>query len=302
MYIKLDEQGINTLKTLASDTRIEIIKKLSLMPASVTEIAKELKLSKSIVSRHMRMLEDSKLIKLQESEDSMDNRIKRFHLVVDHIEIDVPQKIHLPYKELETEIKLGYYSDFLATPTCGLASSDEIIGDLDDPRSFVSDDRIRASLLWFSDGFVEYIIPNHLPQGAHIELLELSLELSSEFPESNDNWPSDISFFINDIDLGFWTAPGNFSDVRGSLTPNWWASEYSQYGILKHIRVTNKDTGIDGKKISSTTLDDLNLNLSPFIKVKIGINENAKNKGGLTIFGKDFGNHVQNAILKLFYS
>lgn len=302
MDIQLDKMGIQVLKALSSDTRIEIIRLLSEQPATISELAKKLSLSKSIISRHIRFLEDTNLIKLENSDHITDNRTKQFHLTVDHVDINFPKKIHLPYKEIETEIKLGYFSDFSIEPTCGLASKTKIIAELDDPRSFVSNDRVNASLLWFSDGFVEYIVPNQLKRDVTIELLELSLELSSEFPESNDTWQSDISFYINDIKVGTWTAPGNFSDVRGKLTPNWWNSEYSQYGVLKHLRITRKDTGMDGKRLSFVTLEDLNLTDSPFIKVKIGIDTQAKNKGGLTIFGKEFGNHPQNILFKLFYS
>ena len=173
---------------------------------------------------------------------------------------------------------------------------------MDDPRTFVSNERIDASLLWFADGFVEYVIPNQLPVSAKIELLELSLELSSEFPNSNNNWPSDISFYINNVRIGTLTIPGNYSDVRGALTPFWWDSRFSQYGRLKHIRVTNKDTGIDGKKVSDVTLKELKLSDSPFIKIRIGIEEEAEHKGGLTIFGEHFGNYSQNILLKCFYS
>ncbi|MDH6363997.1 putative transcriptional regulator [Enterococcus sp. PF1-24] len=302
MFIQLDNNGISTLKALSSDTRVTIIHLLSNEPSTVSEIAKKLNLSKAIVSRHLRLLEDARIIKLDDSKNSSDNRTKNFKLAVDHIDIDFPKKIHLPFQESITEIKLGYFSDFSAEPTCGLVSETKVIGELDDPRSFVSNERIEASLLWFSDGFVEYVVPNQIPADAHLELLELSLELSSEFPESNNNWPSDISFFINDIPLGTWTAPGNYSDVRGTLTPKWWASTLSQYGVLKHIRVTNTDTGIDGKMVSNTKLNDLKLDTSPFIKVKIGVKPDAKNKGGLTIFGNAFGNHPQNILLKCFYS
>ena len=173
---------------------------------------------------------------------------------------------------------------------------------MDDPRSFVLNDRIDAVLLWFSSGYVEYMIPNLLDENEKPELLELSLELSSEFPVSNNNWPSDITFYINDIDVGTWTCPGNYSDVRGKYTPAWWDSNYSQYGLLKHLRINNKDTGMDGHKISDICLHDLHLSESPFIKLRIGIKKDALNPGGLTIFGSDFGNHNQNMLLSVYYS
>jgi predicted transcriptional regulator len=302
MLIELDKDGISVLKALASDTRVSIIKLLLNSPLTVSELAKELGLSKAIISRDIRLLEDTKLIKLQENSEISDSRKKKFILNVDHIEIDFPKKIHLPYKAITSEIKLGYYSNFSVVPTCGLASSTKVIGELDDQRAFVSNDRVDASLLWFADGFVEYVIPNNLKKNCRAELLELSLEISSEFPGSNNTWPSDISFYINDVLLGTWTAPGNFSDVRGKLTPSWWENGLSQYGVLKHLRVSKNDTGIDGQKISSITLANLNIENSQFIKLKIVTEANSKNKGGLTIFGKHFGNHPQNILLKIYYS
>ncbi|HEY2420945.1 MAG TPA: ArsR family transcriptional regulator [Neobacillus sp.] len=302
MLIELDKDGISVLKALASDTRVSIIKLLLNSPLTVSELAKELGLSKAIISRDIRLLEDTKIIKLQENSEISDSRKKKFILNVDHIEIDFPKKIHLPYKAITSEIKLGYYSNFSVVPTCGLASSTKVIGELDDQRAFVSNDRVDASLLWFADGFVEYVIPNNLKKNCRAELLELSLEISSEFPGSNNTWPSDISFYINDVLLGTWTAPGNFSDVRGKLTPSWWENGLSQYGVLKHLRVSKNDTGIDGQKISSITLANLNIENSQFIKLKIVTEANSKNKGGLTIFGKHFGNHPQNILLKIYYS
>ena len=48
------------------------------------------------------------------------------------------------------------------------------------------------------------------------------MELSSEAPGVNSNWPSDISFCLNDESIGIWTSPGDFGDVRGIFTPDWW--------------------------------------------------------------------------------
>ncbi len=302
MELYLDDAGLVIYKALASETRLDILKKLANAPATTSELAHELGLSKAILSRHIKMLEDAKLIHQSHTFVSSDNRKKIYTLKVDQIQINFPQKIYLPFKKKTSEIRLGFFSDFLVTPTCGLAGPQNVIGDIDDPRSFVLNERIDATLLWFSDGYVEYMIPNLLDKNERPELLELSLELSSEFPVSNNNWPSDITFYINDIDVGTWTCPGNYSDVRGKYTPSWWDSNYSQYGLLKHLRINNKDTGMDGHKISDICLDDLHLPDSPFIKLRIGVKKDALNPGGLTIFGSDFGNHNQNILLSVYYS
>lgn len=302
MQLYLDRNSLAVYKALASETRLEILNHLADTPSTVSELAKLMGISKAIMSRHIKILEEANLIHLSSSYASSDNRKKVYTLRIDEAQIIFPKKIYLPYKKNVHEIKLGYYSDFLVVPSCGLVSSEKIIGKLDDPRVFVSNDRINASLLWFSDGYVEYKIPNTLEVNQHPEMLELSLEIASEFPISNNTWPSDISFYINDVFVGTWTSPGNYSDVRGKLTPTWWNENYSQYGLLKHLRITNTDTGMDGEKLSDAKLSDLNLESSPFITVHIGIEEDAKNKGGLTLFGKSFGNHPQNILLSIFYS
>lgn len=302
MQLYLDNDSLEVYKALASETRLEILNRLADTPLTVSEISKAVNMSKAIISRHIKILEHAQLIHLSEAFISPDNRKKVYTLCVDRAEIIFPKKIYLPFKKKSAEIKLGYFSDFSVTPTCGLAGINQVIGDLDDPRSFVSNDRINAYLLWFADGYVEYIVPNLLEPSQKPELLELSLELSSEFPVSNNNWPSDITFTINDVDVGTYTCPGNYSDVRGKLTPEWWDSHYSQYGLLKHLRINNEDTGIDGHKLSDIILPDLHLADSPFIKLRIGISENARHRGGITIFGEHFGNHPQNILVSLFYS
>lgn len=302
MQLYLDNDSLEVYKALASETRLEILNRLAAQPSTVSKLSQEMGISKAILSRHIKMLEDVHLIGLSRSHASSDNRKKVYSLHVDRAEIVFPKKVYLPFKKRTTEIKLGYFSDFSVQPTCGLISRDKIIGKIDDPRSFVSNERIDASLLWLNDGYVEYKIPNMLEAGNTPEMLELSLELASEFPISNNVWPSDITFTINDVELGTWTCPGNFADVRGKLTPLWWDEHYSQYGLLKHIRVNHDNTGIDGDKLSNTRLEDLHLEESPFITLKIGIGKDAVNKGGLTVFGEYFGNHPQNILMSLYYS
>lgn len=215
------------------------------------------------LSQHLKILEDAKPIHQSHNYSLSDNRKKVYTLKVDQIQINFPQKIYLPFQKKTSEIRLGFFSDFSVCATCGLASTENIIGDMDDPRSFVLNERINASLLWFSAGYVEYKIQNLLEQDQ---------------------------------------TPGNYSDVRGKYTPAWWDSNFSQYGLLKHLRVNHFDTVMDGHQISTVRLEDLHLTDSPFIKLHIGIKPDAENTEGLTIFGSGFGNHDQNMLLSVYYS
>ena len=47
------------------------------------------------------------------------------------------------------------------------------------------------------------------------------------------------------------------------------------------------------------TIEELNLPALPYIALRIGIDDEAENKGGLNIFGRGFGNHAQDIIMQV---
>jgi predicted transcriptional regulator len=57
---------------------------------------------------------------------------------------------------------------------------------------------------------------------------------------------------------------------------------------------------VDGVQISTVNLTQLNIG-DQTITARIGVKENAKNLGGICLFGSRFGNHPQDIILKLTY-
>jgi predicted transcriptional regulator len=134
-----------------------------------------------------------------------------------------------------------------------------------------------------------------------VRKLELSLELSSEVPGTNKNWLSDITVWINDVEVGFWTSPGDCGDRRGLDTPSWWKLEGSQYGLYKNSSVTDEGSFVDGVQISSLTLAQLEIPGHHSIHVKIGVKEDARHLGGMNIFGRGFGNYDQGIILRLYF-
>ncbi|TGP80658.1 transcriptional regulator, partial [bacterium M00.F.Ca.ET.221.01.1.1] len=106
---------------------------------------------------------------------------------------------------------------------------------LDVPDTFLDPDRMRAGLLWFTRGFVEYQFPNNATlANAKVGGLELAMELSSEVPGTSKDWPSDITVAINGHEIDTWTAPADYGDKRGKHTPGWWKLAGSQYGDLAH--------------------------------------------------------------------
>jgi predicted transcriptional regulator len=299
MKIDITNSSLPIFEALASEVRIRIIHFLSEKPMNIKDLASELNLSSAIVTMHVNKLEKAGIIKGERTR-SKGGVQKICTLVMDSLEITFPGfKKQRKFHQLVTPI--GHYTDISAIPTCGLATSEKMIGYFDDPRYFLDPERVDAKILWFSQGFVEYKIPNYLLSTQVPTELEISLELGSEAPGYNQNWPSDISFFVNDVNLGHWTSPGDFAGERGRFTPSWWSNDINQYGMLKIIRIDSTGTYIDGKKISDITIQHIDIYKKQW-SFKISVLENAEHVGGLTLFGKGFGNYDQDIILRLFYN
>ena len=132
--------------------------------------------------------------------------------------------------------------------------------------------------------------------------MTLSVEIGSEAPGVNADWPSDISFLLNDVQIGTWTSPGDYGDIRGIFTPDWWFPNWNQYGLLKMIVINRNGTFLDGLKISDVSLEQFHLDYKSSIRFRFQVAGDAKNIGGLTLFGKGFGNYEQDIKVRIVYS
>lgn len=256
IYIKDLMSGLEIFKALSSEIRILILELLATNQAlNLNEIAKKLNLSNGAITMHIKKLEESGLIEINTSVGKHGIQ-KVCYLNKDKLIVDLRSKdVDNLY---EVEIQVGHYSNYQAVPTCGLATKDSIIGDFDEPRYFADPQRIESEIIWMAEGFLEYRIPNYLKANQTFREIQFSMEIGSEAPGSNDNYPSDLYFYLNGIEIGFWTSPGDFGDTRGTFNPDWWPPHLNQYGMLKLIRINNEGSFIDGCRISDVTLDDIN--------------------------------------------
>jgi len=301
LHIKSLDEGLELFKALGSDIRIEIIKLLLANKSMhMNELASSLNITNGALTSHIKKLEDCGIVSIS-SESTGHGNQKKCTVRLDKIliEIDSPEDNENVY---QTDIKVGHYSNYSIYPTCGLASSTTLIGQVDDARYFTHPDRYLADILWFTKGYIEYIIPNFIPATQKFDQLTISAELSSEAPGVNNIWPSDIYFYLNDICIGTWTSPGDFGDIRGIFTPDWWFPNWNQYGLLKLLVINSKGTFIDGLKISDVSIRDFNFDYRSTIRFKMEVPDTAKHVGGLTIFGKTFGNYNQDINVRINYS
>ena len=301
LHLKSLDEGLDIFKALGSEVRVEIVKILSENNGmNMNELAGRLNITNGALTSHIKKLEDCGIVMITNESAGHGNQ-KKCTVRLDKILIEVnPQEdIQNIY---QTDIKVGHYSDYNVYPTCGLASNQAIIGEVDDTRYFAHPDRYEADILWFTRGYVEYIIPNFIPFGQKIDQITISLEIASEAPGVNDVWPSDISFFINDKKVAVWTSPGDFGSVRGIFTPDWWFPNWNQYGQLKILVINSKGTYIDGLQVSDVSIADFQFDCHSTIKLKMEVEDTAEHIGGLSIYGKTFGNYNQDIAVRINYS
>ncbi|MCI2050031.1 MAG: winged helix-turn-helix transcriptional regulator [Lachnospiraceae bacterium] len=302
MHITSLDDGLEVFKSLGSEVRIQIIKALLENDGmNMNELASHLHITNGALTSHIKRLEDCGIVTVsQEASGHGNQKICSVHL--DSILIDLKDDSVNEKNVYRTQVKVGHYTDYQVYPTCGLASSVSLIGEVDDARYFAHPDRYNADILWFTKGFVEYVIPNFIPASSRIDQISISLELGSEAPGCNDVWPSDIHFYLNGQCLGHWTSPGDFGNVKGLFTPDWWYPNWNQYVLLKLLVINHKGSFIDGLRISDINIDSFKLDDHSIVKFRLAVPEDAAHVGGLTIYGKNFGNYRQDIDVRISYS
>ncbi len=294
-------QAAEVLRALASEPRLRILELLSDQLLNTSEIASALGLPLSTATLHVGILEAAGLL-LTERKPAVRGSQKVCARALDTLHVRLPQPRRAGAETLELSMPIGAYTDLRAVPTCGLASGVGIIGLFDDPTSFFEPERLHAQLLWFHHGYAEYRFPNRVPAGARLESLSVSLEVCSEAPLHRTPWPSDITVWLNGLELGSWACPGDFGGQRGHLTPAWWEDRNSQYGLLKVWSVSEKGAFIDGVRLSDLSVGELGVPTERFITLRVGVKEGAHNVGGLNLFGRGFGNYPQDIVMQLRYT
>lgn len=289
------------LKALASKPRMRILELLADRILNVSEIAEALGSPVSTVTSHVAALEDAGLLRaeMKPGERGLQKVCQR---VYDLVRLELPGALpRIEPRVLTVSMPVGAYADADVAPTCGLAGPDALIGLVDDPASFFEPGHAEASLVWFRQGWLRYRFPNRLPPRTEPDTLRFRAELCSEAPMHHDDWPSDVTVWVNDVRLGTWTSPADFGGRRGLLTPSWWDERNSQFGLLKEWRVTDAGTWVDGVRVSDVTLADLALVGRRTIDVRIGVEPDATHVGGLNLFGRRFGNYPEDLTLSIAY-
>lgn len=302
------------VKALSNPVRIKILSLLSGADMNIQTLASHLKLSKTAVLTHINLLEEAGFIQSRYLPGSVGNQ-RVCHKIYDRLIFNfVPG--HTTKDEetyYEREVPIGNYFDFEAWAPCGMATRNSIIQKWDDPTVFLDVGRLNSTLVWTAFGFLEYKIPldPHFVD-KRVSCVEIELEVSAHHMirthpalsipsyanlEDITDELSDITLWINGHEIGTQTiAAGNDRD-KATYTPTWWRS-LPVHGFPLRLRLDGQGGYINDCKTSTSTFDEvIHAN---FLRFRIGIKRDAGHKGGLMVFGKEFGAHCHDLIVRTF--
>jgi len=289
-------------KALSSPMRVKMIALLAVRPMNVNEWAEALELPVSTAALGVRQLEEAGLIHT-EIQPGIRGAMKLCSRRVESVSMRLTPEMDDGVSALTMQLPIGSYSEANAIrPDCGLVSEHAWIGEANSPRMFYHPDRLRAQLLWFDSGSLEYRFSLGEIDPSQVEWLEFSMEISSNAPMYREDWKSDIDVSVNGQPLGCFISPGDYGGRRGRLNPSWWSDTSSQFGLLKTWRVDASGASLDGEPLSGVTLADLDLANREYISLRIGVRADAEHTGGINLFGEKFGDHAQGIVMRVGYA
>ncbi|MCI9143336.1 MAG: helix-turn-helix domain-containing protein [Lachnospiraceae bacterium] len=285
-------------KALSSEVRLEILKYLIENSANISEIAAAFGLPQSSAALHVKVLEEAGMISVNEKPGVRgaqkvcgisfeDIYINAFQHKIDH---NSSQVIRFP-------MPIGNYFDCEIGGNCGIVSEKGYLGVEDFAASFYCQNRNEAQLLWFEIGYLEYRFPAYMVKNVLVKEISFSFEICSEAPGYQNDWPSDITVWVNGQEVDTITSKGDFGGRRGRLNPEWWGDTMTQYGVYKVIKINQLGCYEDDVKCSDQTVDSLHLGDGNYISLKLGVKPDAAHVGGMNLFGEKFGDYAQGLVM-----
>ena len=285
---------------LSSEIRLEMIRQLQYGPMSLPELARKNYLSITAAVYHVECLYNSGIIDVVNQQTSH-GKVRTCYRMLNDIYVDL--RIYFDQeseKSITYTMGVGQFVNIEGSTDCSFATNEKLFHTSWDDVYVRA--RFDAELFYSSNGTVTYAFPSNFATMHNCTELSFSLEICSEAPNFNHSWKSDITFWVNDVELLTYTCPSDYGNRKGILTPDWWGFGLSQYGEYKLITISEQGVFLDGVLVNDRiTLKDLMLPSSPAVLFRLGNKKDAVNIGGFNIFGKNFGDYPQDIILTAKY-
>lgn len=286
---------------LSSPQRLEILQLLNTSSMSVKEISDYLQTPLSSTLLNINILAACDLISVKDTHTNV-GKSKLCSRNCDLVSFHIFKPSMNISNHYDLEIPIGNYCDYdIPYGTgCGIATKEHTIGTDNDADVFFSDEHSKAQYIWFNKGFLKYRVSNKaLP--ARLNRISLSFEVCSEAPFYRNDWKSDITLFFCGKEIGTWTSLGDYGGRRGINNPKWWPDALTQFGVLTNWEIRTNGTFVNDVKISDVSIADIDIKKEPFIHFAIGVKEDAHYCGGMSLFGKYFGDYNQEILLKFYW-
>jgi len=286
-------------RALSVPDRIDITGLLFRKPCTILELANELKIPVSSAGVHVKILEEAGIVSTQRLTSGGVNvkmcRLDKYliHMILRTSTPNMNQvaSVHIPIGSYTACESLGKW--------CGIISDSGYIGVEDDPRSFYLLERKDAQLIWLQKGFLEYKLPNILPNNKICKQFSLSMEICSEAPGYDENFKSDIYLTVNGISCGFYRSNGDYGQRRGIYTPAFWQNGLTQYGKLVTWTISDKGVFVNMNKVADTVVSAFNIENRPYILMRLESREDSEYCGGINIFGEKAGDYNQAIVMTI---
>lgn len=287
-------------KALTSPIRLEILQLLIEKPSNISEIASTFHIPLSSAALHVKVLQEAKMISVSE-QPGVHGAQKMCGIAFEDIYFNAfrHKSKQINFKTYQYAMPIGNYYNCEEAGNCGIVSEHAYLGVEDAPSAFYAANRQEAQLIWFTTGFLEYRFPTYLLRKGTVIEISFSFEICSEAPGYLNDWPSDITVWINGKEIATIYSAGDFGGRRGRLNPAWWGDTATQYGLLHNIAINDQGCFEDAVKCSEETLDTLSILTGKFVGLQIGVKPDAKNVGGMNLFGEKFGDYGQGIIMSV---
>ncbi len=213
----------------------------------------------------------------------------------------------------------NYYTSFIDSMPCGMVLYNGSAF-FDNCDVFKTSSHYYATLLWFGkDGFLAYNVS--LPNITPIDL-RIFMEVSSEAPLHNENYPSDLSIYINKDKYLTYNINGDYGGEYPRYMPQNlknWNKDYSQHGEPLLIEINDFGTFIVDKKVTEKEVDDwlyrridlplkrvsdktikgIDMSNMDFV---LSIDKDSQHVGGLNVYGKRFGNYAHGIVFSISFN
>lgn len=290
-------------KALSSRIRVEILRLLDNQALNISSIAEKLDIPVSTAALQIKVLEEAGLVVseplpgIRGSQKVSGIKVKTVHIDIKSMDDDATSN-----RSIKISMPIGNYSDCNIEAPCGISSEKSAISPDDDKDAFYLPDRTSAQIIWFYKGYLEYRFPKrHVDEHGKIRAVEFTFEACSEAPGYDNDWPSDITVWINGKEIGGFRSEGDYGGRRGKLNPSWWPDILTQYGKRYTVMIDDEGCYVDNKLTSKENLKSLKIHEGDFISFKIGVKEDSEYVGGMNLFGNQFGDFDQNIEMTLSF-